>query len=97
MATAQRWNTHLILDESGEGEVVEEVGKVSPYVGVSVLAETFVVEPIHLRDLPRFVVSAEDGHSVAVPQLEGHEKSDGFDRVVASVNVVAHEEVVGVG
>ena len=29
--------------------------------------------------------------------LEGDEKGDGLDAVVASVNIVAHEEIVGVG
>ena len=89
--------THLVLDEGSEGKVVEEVGEVSPYIGVSVLAETFVVEPVHLRDLPRFVVPAKDGHSVAVPQLKRNEESDSLDGVVASVDVVTHEEVVGIG
>ena len=89
--------TYLVFDEGGKGEVVEEVGEVSPYIGVSVLAETFVVEPVHLRDLPRFVVPAKDGHSVAVPQLKRNEESDSLDGVVASVDVVTHEEVVSVG
>ena len=89
--------TYLIFDESGEGEVVEEVGEVSPYVCVAVLAEAFVVETIHLRDLPRFVVSAENCHSVAISEFESNKESDGLDRVVPSVDVITHEEVVGVG
>ena len=89
--------TYLIFDEGGEGEVVEEVGEVSPYVCVAVLAEAFVVETIHLRDLPRFVVSAEDGYSIAVSELECDEEGYGLDRVVPPVDIVAHEEVVGVG
>ena len=89
--------TYLIFDEGGEGEVVEEVGEVSPYVCIAVLAEAFVVETIHLRDLAGLVVAAEDGDAVAVAQLERDEEGDGLDGVVAAVDVVAHEEVVGVG
>ena len=83
--------THLVLDEGSEGEVVEEVGEVSPYIGVSVLAETFVVEPVHLRDLPRFVISAKDCDTVAVAKLEGNKESNSFYRIVAPVDVIAHE------
>lgn len=42
------------------------------------------------------MIPAEDGDAVSVPQLEGHEQRDGLDRVVPSVDVVAHEEVVGI-
>jgi hypothetical protein len=43
------------------------------------------------------VVSTEDGHAIRVPQLEGHKESHGLDRVVPTINIVPHEEVVGVG
>ena len=47
----------MILDESGEGEVVEQVGEVAPNVGVSVLAQALVVEAVDLGDLSGFAVS----------------------------------------
>jgi len=39
----------LTVDESGEREVVEEVREILPDVGVPVLAQTLVVEPVHLH------------------------------------------------
>ena len=50
-----------------------------------------------MSDLTALVVAAEDGDSVGVAHLEGDEESDSLDRVVATIDVVAHEEVVGVG
>lgn len=41
----------LVVDEGGEGEVVEEVGKVLPDVCVAVLAQALVVEAVDLSDL----------------------------------------------
>lgn len=79
----------LVVDESGEGEVVEEVGEVLPHVGVAVLAEALVVEAVYLGDLARLVVPAEDGDALGVTNLEGDQKGHGLDGVVASVNVVA--------
>jgi hypothetical protein len=37
-----------VVDESGEGEKVEKVGKVHPDVGSPVYPQTLVVKPIHL-------------------------------------------------
>jgi len=89
--------TDLVLDESCEGEIIEEIGEVPPYVGVSVLPQAFVVETVDLGDLARFVVASKDGDAIAVPQLHRDEKSDGLDGVVSSVYVITHEEVVGIG
>jgi len=56
----------LVIDERGEGEVVEEVGKVTPDVGVAVFAQTFVVETADLGDLTTFMIAAKDTNAVAV-------------------------------
>ena len=89
--------THLVVDEGREGQEVEQVGEVLPDVGVAVLAQALVVEAVHLGDLARLVVAAQDRDAVAVPHLERDEERHRLDRVVAAVDVVAHEEVVGVG
>jgi hypothetical protein len=83
--------TDLVLDKGGEGEAVEEVGEEAPDVRIPVLTQALVVKAIHLRDLPRLMVPAEDGDTVGVAQLECHEEGDGLDGVVAAVDVVAHE------
>ena len=90
-------STDLVLNEGGEREEVEQIGEAAPDVRVPVLAQTLVVEPIHLRDLPRFVIPAEDRDAVPITQLQRDEESHGFDGVVPSIDVVAHEEVVRIG
>lgn len=62
----------LVINEGGEGKVVEQVGKVLPNVGVAVLAETLVVESVDLGNLARLVVAAKDGNSLWVSNLEGN-------------------------
>ncbi len=79
----------LVVDEGGEGEVVEEIGEVFPDVGVAVLAQALVVEAVHLRDLARFVVAPQDRDALRIADFERDEEGDGLDGVVASVDVVA--------
>ena len=85
-----------VVDRGRQRQEVEEVGEVLPDVGVAVFAQALVVEAVDLRDLPRLVVAAEDGDAVTVPDLERDEQRRRLDRVVAAVDVVAHEQVVRV-
>lgn len=84
----------MVVDKGGEGEEVKEIGEESPNIGVPVFSETLIIESIHLGDLPRLMVASEDGDAVSIAQLHRYKQGDGFNGVVASVDVVAHEEVI---
>ena len=55
------------------------------------------LEYLHLCDLSAFVVATEDRDSVLEAHLQCHEQRDRFHAIVASVDVITHEEIVGVG
>eukprot|EP00356_Strombidium_inclinatum_P009071 CAMPEP_0170489884 /NCGR_PEP_ID=MMETSP0208-20121228/8181_1 /TAXON_ID=197538 /ORGANISM="Strombidium inclinatum, Strain S3" /LENGTH=98 /DNA_ID=CAMNT_0010765027 /DNA_START=455 /DNA_END=751 /DNA_ORIENTATION=- len=69
----------VALDDGGEREVVEKRGEVLPHVGVAVLSEALVIEAVNLSDLFALVIASEDGDSVGVPHLHGHEERHGLD------------------
>lgn len=78
----------LVVDEGGEGEVVEQIGEVLPNVCVTVLSEALVVEAVYLGDLAGLVVTTQDGDSLGIPNFECNKKGHGFNGVVATVNIV---------
>lgn len=86
----------FILDDSCERQVVEQVGQVFPDVRVSVLANAFIVEAIHLRNLSTFVVTAQDGDAFFEADLQTQKKGHSFYGVVPAVHVVSHKQVVRV-
>lgn len=86
--------THLVINQSCQRKVVEQVREVLPDVCVAILPQAFVVEPVYLRDLSRLVIASQDGHTIPVAHLQGNEEGDGFDGVVASVHIVAHEKII---
>ena len=81
----------LVVNKSREGEVVEDVGAVLPHVHRPVLAQTLIVEPIHLSDLSWLVISSENGDSILVPNLQDYQEGYSLDWVIASIYVISHE------
>jgi len=63
-------STHLAVNERGEWQVVKEIGEVLPDVRVAVLAQTLIVEAIHLRDLTTLVVAAQNCDAVFKTNLD---------------------------
>ena len=63
----------------------------------AVAATHLVVEAVHLCDLPRLVVAADQRDAVGVANLEREQQQEGLDRVEAAVDEIAHEEIVCVG
>ena len=83
--------TNLIINESSERKVIEQVGEEPPDIGVTVFSEAFVVIAICLGDLPRFVISSQDSDTIATLKFQGDKERHSLYRVVPSVHVVPHE------
>jgi hypothetical protein len=79
----------LVVDKGSEGEVVEKVGEVFPYIRVAVLSKALVVEAIDLSDLAGFVVATEDCDALGVSNFESNEQSDCLNGIITPINVVS--------
>lgn len=49
----------VVVDDSSQGQVVEQVCEVLPHVARAIFPYTLVEKAVYLRDLPAFVVSTE--------------------------------------
>lgn len=78
----------LIVDDAGEGQVIEHVGEVMPYCRVAVFARAFGVEAVGLGDAARFVVASDEVDALRVAEFEADEEGDCFDAEEAAVDVV---------
>jgi len=52
-------------------QVVKGVGKVFPDIGVSVLPQALVIEPVNLRDMSALVIPAQNRDAIPVSHLQG--------------------------
>ena len=74
--------------------MVEDLGAVPPHVYAAVLEQALIVEAIDLRDLAR-LVAADERDAVGVARLEEEHERRALERIVAAVDVIAEEEIVG--
>ena len=61
-----------------------------------VLFLTLIVEAVKFVDFSVFMISSEDGDSVFVFYFEKKNVEKCLDRVESSIDIVSHEEIVGI-
>ena len=83
------------LDDGCESEAVKNVCTHLPNIRVTVFAEAFVVKAVGLGSLAGLVVATEHCNTVWIADFESDEEEESFEGVETAIDVVAHEEVVG--
>jgi hypothetical protein len=87
----------LVINDSSDRKVVKNVSKVLPYKCISVLGLALHIKAIVLSDCSGLMVASNHVHLIGVLDFEKTQKSDYFDRMRASVYVIAEPQVTGVG
>lgn len=85
---------NLFIDDGGDWQAVEAVGERLPQLNV-VAPLALVVETIDTVDGCALVVAAENEEVLWVLDFVGQEQADGLKGLLATVNIVTEEEVVG--
>ena len=85
---------NFVIDNGSEGQVIKDVGAVTPHVDGAEFPQAFIIESIHLGDLSALVVSTDQRDSFGVAHFQGHKKQKCFYRMGSSVHEVSHEKVV---
>jgi hypothetical protein len=83
----------FLVYESAHGQTVEDVGEHFPELD-RVAAFALVVEAIDAVDLGAFVIAPQQEEILRVLNLEAEQQRNRLDRLLASVDVVAQEQVV---
>lgn len=79
---------HLPINNGSDGQIVEDIGKELPDLGVAVFGLALSVEPINLCDLSGFMVTSDQTDSIWVSQLEQHQKGDCLYTMSSTIYIV---------
>jgi len=85
---------NLLIDNGGDRQAVEAVGERLPQLDV-VPSLALIVETVDTVDAGTLVVATENEEILGVLDLVRKEQANRLERLLASVYVVAEEEVVG--
>lgn len=83
----------LLVNDGSNWQAIEAIGEGLPQLDV-VSSLALVVEAVDSVDRGTFVVSSEDEEVLWVFDLVCQQKTDGFERLFASIYVVAEKKVV---
>ncbi len=81
-------------DNGRDGQCVEDVDESLPDLDVD-SSFAFVVESINARDIGTLVIATKQEEVFGILDLVAEQKQDGFERLLASIDVVTEEKVVG--
>lgn len=87
---------NLFVDDSGNRKAVEAVGKGLPKLDV-VPALALVIEAVDTVDGRTLVVATQNEEVLGILDLVGKQKANRLERLLAPVNVITKEEIVGLG
>lgn len=87
---------YLALDNGSDTKVIEDFCAIFPRVCVAILSDRLVVETVDGGDLASLVIASQESDVRRVLHLEAEEELEGLDRVEATIDEVAHENVAGV-
>lgn len=93
-AQASVHGENLLVNDGRDGQAVEAVGEGFPQLDV-VSALALIVEAIDTVDGGTLVVTTQDEEVLGVLDLVGEKQTDGLERLLATVDVVTEEKVVG--
>ena len=87
----------LTFHDCPDAQIIEYFHLVFPSVRVAVLPHALIIKAIDAADLSGFMVAPEQGNVAWIPNLQTHQQLKSLHWIVASIDVVTHEYVVGCG
>lgn len=86
----------LLVNDGCNGKAVEAIGECLPQLDV-IATLALIVEAVDSIDGGALVVAPQNEEVLGVLDLIGEQKANGFQRLFASVDVIAKEKIVGLG
>jgi hypothetical protein len=83
----------LLVDDSGDGKTVEAVGESFPQLDV-VATLALVVETVDTIDRGALVVTTQHEKVLGILDLVRQEEADSLEGLLATIDVVAEEQIV---
>lgn len=87
----------LSLHNGSKRQVIKQLSEHLPHIVIFILAHALIIESVILSNASGFMVTPEDSESLFVAYLDAEQQTHCFEGIVATVDIIAEEEVVAVG
>lgn len=83
----------FIVHNSCYWQIIEQISKITPAVQVTIFSHYFLVETIHHRNLPAFMITSKQCHFGWIFQFKTQEIRQGFHRVVPTIHKIPYKDI----
>ena len=86
----------FFVDDGGDGETVETISESFPQFD-AITSLTFIIKPVDTVNGGTLVVTTENEEVVRIFDFVSEKKTDSFETMLSTIDVVTQKEVVGLG
>jgi hypothetical protein len=79
---------------SCQRKIIENFCAISPNIYWTIFSKAFIIKAINLSDLAWLMISSQDSNTVLVSHFQTYQQGYSLDRVIATINIVTHKEVI---
>ena len=69
---------NFVVYNGSQGQVIENIGAVSPNIDRSEFPQALIIKAVHLCDLSALVIASYESYSFGVPNFQCHQKEESF-------------------
>ena len=84
---------YLLIHDRTQPQIVKDLGAIFPWLSIPILLHNLVIEPILLTHSATLVIASQQCDRRWIFDLQAQQELKCLHRVVASINVITHEDV----
>jgi len=86
----------LSFNNSTNTKVIKHFGAIFPWVGITILSNSFIIESVYCSNLSSFVVSSKESNVSWILEFQAEKELESLNWVVSSINKISHKDIAGV-
>lgn len=87
---------YFSFNDGTDTKVIKDFSAVFPWVSISVLSDSLIIETVYSSDLSSLMVSSQECNVSGILQFQAKKKLESFNGIISTIDKITHENVAGI-